>query len=548
MVIQFYKYLKKYIKFTEKKNIIMMLILGVLTIIISIFAPALIAKIITNMLSGDYKVVVIALVLLAIFQISKLAINILNSQVFYKIRKDLLLNIKKQISLSILNVNIKTFDKNKKGKFIQRLNKDPDTITNSLAEIKRYFLLLCTNIGIIIYIIYLNPILGAIYTLSFITVLYIRSKGIKVKNNYRKRYYKEEESATSTWSEILNGIKEVKLLNLKKEFSKKSDTHFENIEDFHYKSDFYFEIYVKLTVIIQWVTNAIIIFVSIYLIQKQLMTADVFITIFMYRINIFSFADNFTDLLDNITEFNLASGRIYEIIDLYKPLEEKENEETKCKGEIVFKDVCFKYEQKEVLNNFNIKIEPNEFVIITGGSGEGKTTILNLITKLYNLDSGEILIDNININNLSETYIRKNISIISQNFYVFDMSLKENIRLAKEDATDEEIQDICKKVGIHDYIMSLPEKYDTNIGEGGFSLSGGQRQRIAIARTLLKNTKIILCDEITSSLDYKLEENIIRLLEELKKQHTIIFITHRPDLIKKADKKYLLKDGKIKNY
>lgn len=128
------------------------------------------------------------------------------------------------------------------------------------------------------------------------------------------------------------------------------------------------------------------------------------------------------------------------------------------------------------------------------------------------------------------------------NIYVF------HTRLAKEDATDEQIQSICKKVGIHEFIMNLPEKYDTNIGEGEFLLSGGQRQRIAIARTLLKNTKIILCDEITSSLDHNLEENIIELLGELKKQHTIIFITHRPDLIKKGDKKYLLENGKIREY
>lgn len=548
MIKKFLGFLKQYIRFIQKKDIIMMLTLGILTIIISIFIPALIAKIITNMLNGNYKIVVIVLVLLAIFQISRLGINILNSKVFYKIRKDLLLNIKRQISTSILNINIKTFDENRKGKFIQRLNKDPDTITDCLANIKKHLILLCTNIGIIIYIIYLNPTLGIMYTMSFIIVLYIRSKGVKLKNDYRQKYYNEEEKTTSIWSEILNGIKEVKLLDLKKKFSKQSDNHFENIEEFHYKSDFYFEIYVKLTTIIQWITNAAVILVSIYLIKRQLMGADTFITIFMYRTNIFSFADNFTDLLDVVSNFNLVSSRIYEVIDLYRPVKDESINEDVCKGKIQFKNVCFKYNKKEILKDLNIDIEPNELIVITGKSGEGKTTILNLLTGLYNLNSGEILIDNINITNLSEAYLRKNISVISQNFYIFDMSIKENLRLAKEDATDEQIQSICKKVGIHEFIMNLPEKYDTNIGEGGFLLSGGQRQRIAIARTLLKNTKIILCDEITSSLDHNLEENIIELLGELKKQHTIIFITHRPDLIKKGDKKYLLENGKIREY
>lgn len=342
---------------------------------------------------------------------------------------------------------------------------------------------------------------------------------------------------------MLNGIKEIKLLNLKNEFSKKTNSHFENIEDYQYKGDFYFELYVKLTIIIQWITNALIILTSIWLIKKELIVIDVFITAFMYRINIFSFADSFTDLLNRIEEFNLVSNRIHEIMELYQPVDGEAQNEDNCQGKIEFIDVNFRYDKKEVLNNCCFKVEPQEFVVLTGKSGEGKTTILNLITKLYNIDSGKILIDDINIDQLSEQYIRKNISVISQNFYIFDMSIKENLLLAKPDATDEEIDDICKKVGIYDFIMSLPNKYETEVGEGGFSLSGGQRQRIAIARTLLKNSKIILCDEITSSLDKTLEKSIIELLEQLKEKHTIIVVTHKPDLIKKADKKYILENG-----
>ena len=151
---------------------------------------------------------------------------------------------------------------------------------------------------------------------------------------------------------------------------------------------------------------------------------------------------------------------------------------------------------------------------------------------MYKIDKGEILIDNINIDELSEEYIRNNISLVSQNPYFFDMSIIDNLRLIKENISLEEIKKICKKVYLDEYIESLPNKYDTILGEGAISLSIGQKQRLAIARALLKNTKIILLDEVTSALDEENKTNIKNLINNIKSNHTIIIVTHDQELVK----------------
>lgn len=548
MVKVFWSYLKRYTEVVNKKYIRNIGVASILTIIISIFTPAIIANIITSMLREKYKEVFICVILLAILQVFKLLITILSTKSFYKLRKDFIVKIKNSIAKSIFQMDIFFLNKEKRGKFIQRINKDPDIIAECTNSIKQNISILVTNIGIIVYIICLNPILGTIYMLAFSISLYIRKRGVNIKKKYKDKYLKEEENSTSLWSDILNGIKEIKLLNAKDKFSEKSAEAFENIEYSQYKADYIYNLYMKLTIIIEWFTNAIVIFISMYLIQKNLMQVEQFVTIFMYRVNLFGCVDNFTDLLDLVANFNLSSDRIFEIIDWHK--EEKKNtidEGNECLGKIEFENVKFKYEDKYILNNCNLLINQNEKVVIIGDNGSGKTTLFNLIARAYKTNEGVIKIDDKNINDVSEKYLRKNISVISQDFYIFNLSIKENLMLADSEATMEEIQNVCKKVGLYNYIEALPQKYETILGENGVSLSGGQKQRLAIARALLKKSKIILVDEATSALDKKIEEDVFDLIMELE-MNTIVVVTHNTKFIEKFKKKYILEDGVIKKY
>ena len=174
-------------------------------------------------------------------------------------------------------------------------------------------------------------------------------------------------------------------------------------------------------------------------------------------------------------------------------------------------------------------------VAIVGKSGEGKSTILKLINKSYSTNDGEILIDNYNINTLSEETIKNNISIFSQSPYIFNLSIKENIKLANPQATDKEIEEVCKEAQLHDVIIEMQDGYDTIVGENGVILSGGQKQRLAIARALIKKSKIILFDEATSSLDNNNQEKIKNIIKSLSKDHTVIIVAHRLSTIIDSD-------------
>ena len=184
-------------------------------------------------------------------------------------------------------------------------------------------------------------------------------------------------------------------------------------------------------------------------------------------------------------------------------------------------------------------------VAFVGKSGSGKSTIFNLLCKLYESNNGEILIDGININELDRESIRDNITIISQNPYIFNLSIKDNLKIVKEDLTEEEMIDACKKACLDDFINSLPNKYDTIVGEGGINLSGGERQRLAIARALIQKTEIILFDEATSALDNVTQLKIQKAIENMQNDFTILIIAHRLSTIINCDRILFLEDGKI---
>ena len=216
------------------------------------------------------------------------------------------------------------------------------------------------------------------------------------------------------------------------------------------------------------------------------------------------------------------------------------------RGDIEFRNVSYAYdEDKNVLRNVDLTIEQGKTFALVGPSGGGKTTICHLIPHFYDVESGEILLDGKEIHSLTLESVRRNIGIVQQDIYLFNDSMKENIRYGKLDATDEEIIQAARRANIHDYIMSLPNGYDTNIGERGVRLSGGQKQRLSIARVFLKNPPILILDEATSALDNTTEILIQQALDELCKGRTTLVVAHRLSTIKNADEIAVVDDGRI---
>ena len=253
---------------------------------------------------------------------------------------------------------------------------------------------------------------------------------------------------------------------------------------------------------------------------------------------------NFMEQFENgITGFE----RFCEIMDA-KP--ETDNPDARdagqLEGHIEFRDVSYAYdEDKDVLRHVNLNIEKGKTYALVGPSGGGKTTICHLIPHFYDVESGEILLDGKEIHSLTLESVRRNIGIVQQDIYLFNDSMRENIRYGKLDATDEEIELAAKRANIHDYIMSLPNGYDTNIGERGVRLSGGQKQRLSIARVFLKNPPILILDEATSALDNTTEILIQQALDELCRGRTTLVVAHRLSTIKNADEIAVVADGRI---
>ena len=285
----------------------------------------------------------------------------------------------------------------------------------------------------------------------------------------------------------------------------------------------------------------------LYIIHKLSFAMFIMIDSYIWKVD---------DIVESISEFgvnynkvSVSLKRIDEIINnkLYKDESFGSKNIENINGIIEFKDVYMKYKKDEnnTLNGLNLKLVPNKKIAIVGRSGNGKTTIFNLLLRYFDATKGEVLIDGINIKDLSESSLRSSISIIRQNPFLFNLSIIDNFKLVKEDVTIEEIKKVCKKAYIHDYIMSLQNKYNTIIGEGGVNLSGGQKQRLAIARTLLLNTKIILFDEATSALDNESQEYIKKTIDNLVCDHTVVIIAHRLSTIIDADIINVIENGTL---
>ena len=252
--------------------------------------------------------------------------------------------------------------------------------------------------------------------------------------------------------------------------------------------------------------------------------------------------------MDDMSRISTITSEIGKILDS-RELENIGKEEILESYNIKLQDVDFSYDgEKKVIDNLSMEIKESSVSALVGPSGSGKSTIAKLIAGFWNADSGSIKIGNVETKDLSLEKLSSSISFVSQDNFLFDMTIKENIRLGNKEATDEEIIEVCKKSACHDFIMNLSKGYDTRVGEGGGHLSGGERQRISIARAMLKNAPIVILDEATSYIDPENEALIQNALANLVKGKTLIIIAHRLKTIVDADRIFVIKDGKLNSY
>ena len=376
---------------------------------------------------------------------------------------------------------------------------------------------------------------------------FINRKSLAKQYEVQRKLKTIEENKTGLTSELVRGIRDIKILNanrsiLKQAYNKIEDATNEQVHIMNIR-----RLYNYIESNIRALTDLGLILVGCLLYNKSLLSIPNFVIIYNYQAKVKNLLVGIVKIAEYNKKFSIAANRVYEVIENDKFAKEQFGniKKDKLEGSIKFVDVSFSYDTEEILKKMSFTINPNEKIAFVGKSGAGKSTIFNLITHLYQVSSGKILLDDININDLDCNTIRNNMSIITQNPYIFNFSIKDNLLLAKEDATLKEIRKACKLACIDDYIMSLPDKYDTPLGENGIILSGGQKQRIAIARALLMQTEIILFDEATSALDNETQEQIQKAIDNLKGEYTILIIAHRLSTVIDADKIFVIDDGKI---
>ncbi len=440
------------------------------------------------------------------------------------------------------------FEEKTSGEIINRVTNDTSTIINSFDQFFGIITRLIASVIIYFYILYNSYIIALeIAIFIFIFAFVVKYFHPRLEKAHKKRK-KINDFAVSQVSESIRGIREIKTLGIKpslfqnlRELIKKSVNASFNEIDLYLAYDIISNVLKSLLEVGSFITGAILLYKG-----NISITFFIAITYYIYR---------YTWIIENITSFTktyneviVSATRINEILEnkLFPDVAFGDKELTSCQGIIKFKNVTFNYPNEDItLNNFNAEFLPNKKIGIVGKSGQGKTTIFNLLTRIFDTKEGEITIDGINIQDLTEESLRKNISIIRQEPFLFNRTIKENFLILNSKFTIDDIRKYCQMAYIDDYIMSLPKKYDTILGEGGVNLSGGQKQRLSIARALAKKSKIILFDEATSALDNESQTYIKNVIDDLVKDHTVLIIAHRLSTIKDADVIYVIDNGKV---
>jgi subfamily B ATP-binding cassette protein MsbA len=462
-----------------------------------------------------------------------------------EVRKD----IQTDMFNSLINADTKLIDNKHSGKFISNLTNDVSMITNLVSTaILNLFKDSLTLLGLLCVMFYQN------WKLSLIAIIMIplasiaaRTLGKRIGKVTNQQMNKAGILSTYFF-EVFKNHQLTKIFQKEEHEKKRADEFLESMKETQKKLQ---TVYVRASPIMELLTGimiACLIFVAAILVSKNELEVSSFFSFLAAMMLAYQPVRSLATLNIAIQQGLAGSKRVLPIIDNEPEIKNSEdaNDLNYKHGKITFENVSFNYNNNEqILKSINLNFEGKKMTALVGHSGAGKSTIMKLIPRFYNINSGDIKIDNQSIYNKTVKSLREGISLVSQDTTLFDDTIRNNIAYAKLDATDDEIEEVAKKSFASEFIEKLPNKYDTVIGENGTRLSGGEKQRLSIARAMLKKSPIILLDEATSSLDADTESKIQEAINLLTRGRTTIVIAHRLSTILNSDKIYVIDNGEI---
>ena len=466
------------------------------------------------------------------------------------IRNGVIKDLKKNIYEKIVVLPLDYFSKNKKGDLISRMTSDVNEVQNSFLSIIEIFIRDPLTI-----IFTLGAMFIISYKLTIFVILFIPISGFIIsfigKTLKRKSLLVQREQAelTSITEETINGIKIIKSFLAEKFFKSKFETTNSRFLNFSNKLINRQNIAAPLSEFLGILVIGVLLWYGgkLVLIENELKPAA-FITYMGLAYGVLTPAKSISKAFYSLKKGNAAAERVFDVIDLDSEYlnDSKKNQLVSFKSQISFNNVSFKYDQNKILKNISFDVNKGDMVAIVGASGSGKTTLVNLIPRFYDKISGNILIDDFDIKDLSRSNIRSLIGIVSQESILFNSSIKENIVLGDSDENNySRLKDSIDIANAQEFIEEFPEKLNYNVGDNGSNLSGGQKQRIAIARAVYSNCPILILDEATSSLDSESEKLVQNAIDKLMVDKTSIVIAHRLSTIQNADKIIVLDKGEI---
>lgn len=484
---------------------------------------------------------IVATILMAITAyFSRLIMGIVASKVTRDLRRDTYERLQ--------NLPIRYYDQNAHGNIMSILTNDIDTINQAFHQvIPQIFSSIIMFIGALVLMFFTNITLTLValgmLPISFFLIIFITTKAFK----HFRTTQKSIGELSGILEEDITGLKAVKLYNQEEEMIKKFEKSNQELETASFRAQVYSGLMMPIIRLLDNLLYAILVTIgAIIKVNFGTITVGQIQAMTNYSRMVIRPISNVAQVY-NLLQAAIAGGyRVFKLIDEEDEYSRSADVDLEdIEGEVEFKNVTFAYDKEPVLKNISFKVKPKTTVAIVGPTGSGKTTIINLLTRFYDIENGSILIDGKDIRNYSKKSIRKNVGIVLQNTFLFKGTIYENIKYAKPDATYEEVVEAAKLAQVHDIIERLPKKYNTMISEGGQNFSHGERQLISIARTILANKKILVLDEATSSVDTRTESNIQKSIKELVKDKTSFIIAHRLQTIRQADIILVLRNGEI---